>query len=147
MNNLKSLGTAVLLVISTVVWAQSTDEQSEQAEAPQQGPGWMMSPETRQQMMRHGWGRRMMDPQTMEQWMHHRQMPHMPMMHYSQVYPMMHPMAGMGPYGLPMMGGMGHGGMLSPMSEQRQQHMAEMRQTLKNIESLLQQILEQQKSL
>ena len=151
MNNLKSLGAAILLVISTAVWAQSTDEQGGQGdsgETPLWGPGSMMSPEMHQQMMRQGWGRRMMDPQAMEQWMPHRQMPHMPMMHYSPGYPMMPHMRGMGyGYGMPMMGGMGYGMMHPQMLERREQHMAEMQQTLKNIESLLQQILEQQKSL
>ncbi|MDH3762372.1 MAG: hypothetical protein OEU50_15435 [Gammaproteobacteria bacterium] len=139
MNNMKTLAAAILLVVSTAVWAQSTDEQSEQtdpAETTMGGPGQMMSPEMRQQMMQHGWGHRMMGPQTMGQWMPHQQMPHMPMMNYSPMYPMM-----------PHMPGMGHGMGHPKMFEQHQQHMAEMRQTLKNIESLLQQILEQQKSL
>lgn len=150
MINLKSLVAAILLVISTGVWAQSTDEQGGQTgsgETSLWGPG-SMSPEMQQHMMRQGWGRHMMGPQAMEQWMPHRQMPHMPMMNYSQGYPMMPHMPGMGHgYGMPMMGGMGYGIMHPQMFERRQQHMAEMQQTLKNIESLLQQILEQQKSL
>ena len=147
MNNLKSLVATILLVISTAVWAQSTDEQSGQTvpgEMPLWGPG-KMGPDMQQYMMRHGWGRRMMNPQAMEQWMPQR---HMPMMNYSQGYPMMPHMPGMGPgYGMPMMSGMSYGMMPPQMFERREQHMAEMQQTLKNIESLLQQILEQQKSL
>ena len=148
MNNVKFIGAAILLVISGAVWAQSTDEQSGQTdpgETPSWGPGRRMSPEMHHPMMRQGRGPWMMGPEAMQQWAPSRQGP---MMNYSRMHPMMHPMPGMGyGYGMPMMGPMGYGMMHPQMFEHGGRHMAEMQQSLKNIESLLQQILEQQKSL
>jgi hypothetical protein len=109
-------------------------------------------------MMNQG-GSMMMNPQMMQQMM--SQMPHMG---YGQNYGM--PMMGQGPgnmtmnpqmmhqmppmgygHGMPMMGqGMGNMMMNPQMMQMRVQHMQKMEKYMANIESLLAQILEAQKS-
>ena len=75
-------------------------------------------------------GMPMMNPQSMQQ-----MMPHMNMMGPGYGYH----------HGMPMMGGAGNMMMYPQMMQMRMQHMFKIEQRLENIESLLSQILEQQK--
>ena len=117
MKYLKALQILVIgLVVSTAAVASAQDDAEPSATMP---------------MMNQG-GNMMMNPQMMQQMM--SQMPHMGYGH--------------GPgYGMPMMGqGMGNIMMNPQMMQMRMQHMQKMEQHLANIESLLAQILEAQKS-
>ena len=112
------------LVISTAVLASSQDDTESPAGMP---------------MMDHG--ANMMNHQSMQQMMTPQQHQGMHMMEHQSMHHMMH----MG-HGMPMMEH-SMGNMMNPqMMQKRMEHMQEMEQRLAKIESLLEQILEAQKS-
>ena len=124
------------LVVSTTIFAATQDETDKSQDMPMmnQDGGMKMGPEMMEQMMASG------QHQKMHQMMH--QMPYsghgMPMMGGGMGNMMMHPQM--------MGGGMGNMTMNPQMMQMRMQHMMKMEQHLENIESLLTQLLEAQKS-
>lgn len=142
MNKLKSLQTAaIILLLSSTAWAATDNETHDPSDMPmmnEENTGMIMTPEMMEKMMASG------------------QHQSMPMMNPQMMHMMMHGMSGMGHgygyghgqnHGMPMMNGGKAGMMMNPqMMQMRMQHMANMEQRLKNIESLLSQLVELQKA-
>lgn len=142
MNKLKSLQTAaIIMLLSSTAWAATDNETHDPSDMPmmnKENTGMMMTPEMMEKMMASG------------------QHQNMPMMNPQMMHMMMHGMSGMGHgygyghgqnYGMPMMNGGKGDMMMNPqMMQMRMQHMANMEQRLKNIESLLSQLVELQKA-
>lgn len=140
MNKLKSLQTAaIIMLLSSTAWAATDNETHDPSDMPmmnEENTGMMMTPEMMEKMMASG------------------QHQSMPMMNPQMMHMMMHGMSGMGHgyghgqnYGMPMMNGGKGDMMMNPqMMQMRMQHMANMEQRLKNIESLLSQLVELQKA-
>lgn len=140
MNKLKSLQTAaIILLLSSTAWAATDNETHDPSDMPmmnEENTGMMMTPEMMEKMMASG------------------QHQNMPMMNPQMMHMMMHGMSGMGHgyghgqnHGMPMMNGGKAGMMMNPqMMQMRMQHMANMELRLKNIESLLSQLVELQKA-
>lgn len=145
MKNLIAINTVVVaILVSTSVWADTHGEDQDSASLP------MMNKENSGMMM---------NPQTMESMMAQGQQHNMPMMNMHMMYKMMHQANAMGQnhghghhhgyqqsQGMPMSGGMGNMMMNPQMMQMRMQHMANMEQSLKNIESLLTELIEQAKA-
>ena len=142
-SNMKKLITiqtvVVAILVSTSVWADTHGEDQDSASMP------MMNKENSGMMM---------NPQMMESMMAQGQQHNMHMM-----YKMMHQANAMRQdhshghhhgyqqsQGMPMSGGMGNMMMNPQMMKMRMQHMANMEQRLKNIESLLTELVEQAKA-
>ncbi len=132
MTKIKSLSTAAIAVlISTSIWAASDSNSPDPSEMP----------------MAHGSAGGMMA--------HHGQSQNMPMMDMQMMHGMMHQMQAMG-HGQDHGHNQGHAHghnqgmgkmMMNPkMMQMRMQHMANMEQTLKNIESLLAELVAQGKA-
>jgi hypothetical protein len=139
---MKFIGTTVIAVMMTTsAWAQS--------DATKQEPSTMP-------MTQHGSGKMMMDPQMMEKMMNSGGSAEMRMMDMQIMHRMMHQMEDMEHdldcghrqnHDKSMMGGgMGKMMMNPQMMQMRMQHMTNMEQRLKNIESLLSQLVELQKA-
>jgi len=123
--------TAIAILISTSAWATEDGNKQDPSTMPMmpEGSGMMMDPQMMEKMMP------MMNMQMMQ-----RMMQHMDAMEQNQNHNQRHGKD----HGMPMMGG---NMMMNPqMMQMRMQHMAKMEQHLENIESLLSQLVELQKT-
>lgn len=150
-------GITLATLMASTAWAAEDTPAEPDTRMPmmQQGGTGMMSPEQMQEMMENqdqqnmpmmyprmmnmmggGMGNRMMHPQMMQM---------MPHMGYGPGFG--HDQAGGHHHGMHMMGGGMSNMMMNPqMMQMRMQHMQSMEQRLKNIEELLQQLVDQGKS-
>ena len=130
--------TAIAILISTSAWATEDGNKQSPSTMPMmpEGSGMMMDPQMMEKMIP------MMNMQMMQ-----RMMQHMDAMEQNQNQNRNHNQRYDKNHGMPMMGdSMGNMMMNPQMMQMRMQHMAKMEQHLENIESLLTQLVELQKT-